>query len=808
MDTNDTNHPSNDSSFSITILVNGTVARENQLMIPGGSSDPQLWNTTDRSEAISLGWLFALIDKADRESTRVIPNLEKRVAFPLLEAVKSFRSADRMTIAFLGRYHRLPDPHLPIFLLEWGAVEDMTAKEDWLIVKDAETNFVISGVSHTVVSGTLIDTKATASYRLAQDEGFVFDVEYEGVRAWKDVGSDEDNNARKRSSADVMYIRHIKHLFAFIDFDLDVDAATALHADGGFKVLERVSQTFSEWGLPVKEDTAFSHTGHLLDAHLERSTCPNPPRHIFDRAAETLVLLRSSIYPIYDDIAEDHSGAIDIIPSRPFGIQFLISQFPFGGTLFTVNGLHSIDESYDVERGLHIYSGEGLDEDDPDYASRRCREFSATRSLGRLCKRKQGEKLDLSIRSFIDLYPCGSVLPVLFILKDSAQDQECLVYNVRADTQVDSADAFLLPYAVPAVVSTSDLASSSKNRTDCYQTAPTRVAIETERQPSRNTFGQMSPLCLGLIRTELTFEATERSRATREKCGSFETERRQVTVAVIAFRGEEKVLHQWRATFHNYLNSAVGDECDVEFSLVALDFDAMYHSVSIAHEAAAPGSDSVPPMDFVFTNPVEFQTMYSTRPLLSVTKVRLGIHLNSFGTVLFTRRNLTVDSILECRDRVVCGVHRRSFGGWIVGLHEMIRRGIDPYKDASRVEFFGTHDETVYGVLAGKCDCGTIRTGTLEAMEAEGNINVEDVKLLHERKHLDFPYLISTDLYPEWTLSALPHVPERLAMKVALSLLFMNSSDAKSGSVADWAKRRGSYAGWSLPQNDHLPRVR
>ncbi|CEL99924.1 unnamed protein product [Vitrella brassicaformis CCMP3155] len=741
--TNNTNHQAQNNSFSLTILVNGTLARQSTLKIP---PDPDEWLSKSYNHT-NASWLSSVID-ADLKSTHVIPNLERRVAFQALEGVRSFRAANEMTVSFSGLYQRLPmPPQLPAFLFAVEASGDMTAKENWLIVQDADTGFSLTGVASTMLNGVLAEIETTPAYRMARDGAFVFDIEFDSVRAWKDVGSEEEGEARQQTRADVLYIRHIKNLFAFLDFDLDVDVAPALHTGGGFRVLERVSQTYSDWGLPFFENsTARLPLQHELTVFLQVSSCPDPSRHVFDRDAEAVVLLRASLYPVYSDMPSWKHAAVEMLPEQfPFGVQFEITQFPFGGMLFEVSSLKAIDDKsvsrgvcagyYQVERGPPVHSRDllGDAEDDLTYESRPCIVFNATQSLGRLCRHKKGDKVkDLRIRSFVDLFGCGTVLPMLLVLRDSAEDLECF-------------------------------------KSHSHQSDP--------RCPHRRDQREM-----------------------RE----FESERRHVGVGMLAYRGIEKTVNEFQPTFHSYLNSAVGNKCELDFAMMPLDFDTVYEAASAGQVRRADGAVDI---DFIFTNAgmnVEFETMYSSRALLSLTKIRLGILLPFFGAVLFTRRNATdINNITDCRGKVICGVDRRAFDAWHVGWHEMLRRGIDPYQDASKIEYFHTGDKTALAVLDGRCDCGTIRSSTLESMDAEGTIRIDDVRLLVTRTHPNFPFLCSTDLYPEWVLSALQHVPERLAMKVALSLLFINSSDA----TAEWAKQRGNYAGWTLPQNAAVVRL-
>ena len=61
-----------------------------------------------------------------------------------------------------------------------------------------------------------------------------------------------------------------------------------------------------------------------------------------------------------------------------------------------------------------------------------------------------------------------------------------------------------------------------------------------------------------------------------------------------------------------------------------------------------------------------------------------------------------------------------------------------------------------------------------------------------------FPFSVSTELYPAWTLAALPTVPAVVSKAVAHSLMLINRTDRVA--VA------GSYASWDTPVSYAMPR--
>jgi hypothetical protein len=137
-------------------------------------------------------------------------------------------------------------------------------------------------------------------------------------------------------------------------------------------------------------------------------------------------------------------------------------------------------------------------------------------------------------------------------------------------------------------------------------------------------------------------------------------------------------------------------------------------------------------------------------------------------------------------------VSRNAFGGFQMAWREMIEVGIDPFADLERLRFIGfPQDEIVYSVLERRIDAGTVRSGTLERMAAEGLIDIGSIKVLGARDSDTFPFLHSTRLYPEWPFAKARKTPEKLAQRVAIALLQLQPDSAAATSAF--------AAGWTIP---------
>ena len=141
-------------------------------------------------------------------------------------------------------------------------------------------------------------------------------------------------------------------------------------------------------------------------------------------------------------------------------------------------------------------------------------------------------------------------------------------------------------------------------------------------------------------------------------------------------------------------------------------------------------------------------------------------------------------------------VSEPAFGGWRVAWLEMLEQGFNPYSGLKNLIFSPNkiQPEVVLAVREGKADAGVVRTDQLERMEAAGKIDMRYFRILNNKDVKDFPFFLSTKLYPEWPFAVMKTVPAEVAQQVKHTLLetTKNSAEAKAG----------KYVGW-LPPSDY-----
>ncbi|MDC7218319.1 MAG: diguanylate cyclase [Spirochaetales bacterium] len=262
---------------------------------------------------------------------------------------------------------------------------------------------------------------------------------------------------------------------------------------------------------------------------------------------------------------------------------------------------------------------------------------------------------------------------------------------------------------------------------------------------------------------------------------------RDVQIGVLAKRGEKITLEKWSATA-DYLNEKIEG---YDFSIIPVPFDEMDETIRMKK------------VDFILTNTasyVDLASRYDVSRIVTMKNDILGESFTYFGGVLFTRADrIDLNSITDLKQKELAAVDRSSLGGWIALWREMAARNITPDTYFDQIGFLASHDEVVYAVRDGLYDAGTVRTDTLERMASEGRISLNDYKLVfledlnRSFRDQDFPYLLSTRLYPEWPLSKLAHTPNHLAERVATELISL-PAESKAAQAA-------SIRGWTIPLN-------
>jgi len=258
----------------------------------------------------------------------------------------------------------------------------------------------------------------------------------------------------------------------------------------------------------------------------------------------------------------------------------------------------------------------------------------------------------------------------------------------------------------------------------------------------------------------------------------------EYTVAVRAHRGIDKAIKRWQPTLDE-LSSQLKAHRFILKPIVSLD--------EISKNAGQAK------YDFILINPssyVEIEELFGAKALATLNNKRANTAQSQFGSVVFTHvRNMDLISLNDLKNKTLMVVSEPAFGGWRVAWLEMLEQGFDPHSMLKSLQFTKsrTQAEVVQAVLDGKVDAGVVRTDQLERLEAIDELDMRYLRIINNKNIKDFPFFLSTKLYPEWAFAALKHVSNDDVHKVAEVLLAI-SKESK-------AAQSGKYIGWISPRD-------
>ncbi|MEQ1629664.1 MAG: PhnD/SsuA/transferrin family substrate-binding protein, partial [Gallionella sp.] len=239
----------------------------------------------------------------------------------------------------------------------------------------------------------------------------------------------------------------------------------------------------------------------------------------------------------------------------------------------------------------------------------------------------------------------------------------------------------------------------------------------------------------------------------------------EVKIGILAYRPQVMVQAKWQP-LAAALNKALPD---CHFVIDAYDYDDLLAAVASRQ------------IDFVLTNPGSYLLMAHrsglTAPLVTLSNLEQGKPVSAMGGVIFTRADRQdINKLQDLRGHTVALTTTASLGGYEMQAYELSQSGLRIPQDLHLMTTGMPHDKVVEAVLSKKSDVGFIRSGMLESMVDEDKLDFKQIKVINLQDLPGFPVAVSTRLYPEWPLAALPQTNRDLQRKLAAYLLTINEN--------------------------------
>ena len=234
--------------------------------------------------------------------------------------------------------------------------------------------------------------------------------------------------------------------------------------------------------------------------------------------------------------------------------------------------------------------------------------------------------------------------------------------------------------------------------------------------------------------------------------------------AVFAYHGEE----QTRQELEPIINAVNRQLKEIHLELHVLSQEDIYLGLEQST------------LDFVTTNPTHFlvaRSHYSVSgALATLVKNHQGKLINSLAGVMITKAdNAQINNIDDIKDKRIAAPGPEFMGGFRAQLYELYLAGIR--LDEENIHFTGSHLATVDAILQDEAEVGFIRDGILENLLLRENIRSDQLKVINVQYRPDFPYIVSTRLYPEWPVFALAHVSEQAKRSVTAAMLSVDITE-------------------------------
>jgi two-component system sensor histidine kinase TtrS len=235
-----------------------------------------------------------------------------------------------------------------------------------------------------------------------------------------------------------------------------------------------------------------------------------------------------------------------------------------------------------------------------------------------------------------------------------------------------------------------------------------------------------------------------------------------VRIATLAYQGVEDSGEQWSELL-TYLGRALPD---YRFELLHLDLSQLREAV---RESRA---------EFVLTNSgqyVALEAEFGLSRIVTVSHSQAPSPDRALGSAVIARAERDdLRSLADLKNKTIAAVAPDAFGGYLIALRELVRRGVDPDKHDVRVTFLGLPMQRIVdAVERGDVDGGIVRACLLEALAARERLDLSRFKVLSPVSADAFPCRLSTALYPDWPLAKARHTDLGLAKAVATALLSM-----------------------------------
>jgi PAS domain S-box-containing protein len=202
-------------------------------------------------------------------------------------------------------------------------------------------------------------------------------------------------------------------------------------------------------------------------------------------------------------------------------------------------------------------------------------------------------------------------------------------------------------------------------------------------------------------------------------------------------------------------------------------------------------------IDIVTTNPTHFLYLRQQFKMTGALATLVGLssegkEVSQLGGVIIAHASSPIHTLHDVRGRSVAAPSNVHMGGYRAQTYELHRAGIKlPQHIKSLHQLGGSHQEVVHAVVHQEVEVGFIRDGIIEQMVRRGELDPASIRIVNDITPAHHPYRVSTTLYPEWPVFALPHLDTHTLKQFVSTLYAYKPTDGTS-----WSRK---IYGYTLP---------
>lgn len=248
-------------------------------------------------------------------------------------------------------------------------------------------------------------------------------------------------------------------------------------------------------------------------------------------------------------------------------------------------------------------------------------------------------------------------------------------------------------------------------------------------------------------------------------------------IGVLSVNLKEHTKAKWQPTA-DYLTKILAH---TRFTIHPMNYDELNRAIQNGE------------IDFVLTNSAHYiihEKRHGLFRMATVIYKEKGYNISEFGGVIATLANRDdINTLQDLVGKRIAAVKKGSLGGYQAQVKEMYNLGL-PLPDSDKLVFTDMpHRKTLQMVFEGKADVAFFRTGVIENLLSEKAIDPTSIKIINPQEN--YPFHLSTKLYPEWPFACLKHIDLDTRKQVADALFDMEPTEK--------AAMTAKYAGWYIP---------